>query len=136
CQVNFLPLYFEGAGKEDFEGCECLFSESNGLAPGTRLATPFHRHQAIEEFAKFWSYQKHAESANFIHGNYKQALDIITNDSSDFNVLAEKLQITHEDCERYLGEEREYLSKRKTEPAEVAAKIDYIAALLRLKDAG
>ncbi|RPD52690.1 hypothetical protein L226DRAFT_548692 [Lentinus tigrinus ALCF2SS1-7] len=62
CQVQFLPLYFAGAGKEDFEGCERLFSESNALAPGTRLATQFHRHQAIEQFAVFWSRQKHAES--------------------------------------------------------------------------
>lgn len=65
CQVQFLPLYFRGAGKEDFEGCERLFSESNSLAPGTRLATPFHRHQAIEEFAMFWSRQKHAESGTY-----------------------------------------------------------------------
>ena len=66
CQVQYHPLYFAGAGKEDFEGCERLFSESNALASGTRLATPFHRHQAIEEFAKFWSCQKHAESG--MHG--------------------------------------------------------------------
>ncbi len=62
CQVQFLPLYFTGAGKEDFEGCERLFSESNSLASGTRLASTFHRHQAIEQFAAFWSLQKHAES--------------------------------------------------------------------------
>ncbi|KAI0684967.1 hypothetical protein C8T65DRAFT_712851 [Cerioporus squamosus] len=113
CQVQFLPLYFSGAGKEDFEGSERLFSESNALAPGTRLATPFHRHQAIEQFAMFWSRQKHAESGNFIYNNYKQALDIIRIDGE---------AITHEDAERYLTEER-------AEPPEVAQKIDYVEAL-------
>ncbi len=153
CQVHFHPLYYAGAGKEDFEGCERLFSESNGLASGTRLATPFHRHQAIEEFAKFWSLQKHAETGafcrareglcgadtvvgNFIYNNYRQALGIIANDTEAFDVLAAKLSITHEDCEQYLVQEREYLAKRKTEPAEVAAKIDYVAGLLQLGKAG
>ncbi|RDX44104.1 hypothetical protein OH76DRAFT_1458094 [Lentinus brumalis] len=136
CQVQFLPLYFSGAGKEDFEGCERLFSESNALASGTRLATPFHRHQAIEQFATFWSYQKHAESGNFIYDNYKQALGIIASDTEAFNALANTLGVTHDDCERYLREEREYLAKRKSEPPEIAAKIDYVAALIHLEKAG
>ncbi|TFK79062.1 hypothetical protein K466DRAFT_606431 [Polyporus arcularius HHB13444] len=136
CQVQYHPLYFVGAGKEDFEGCERLFSESNGLAPGTRLATPFHRHQAIEQFAQFWSRQKHAESGNFIYNNYKQALSILSEDTAAFEVIAAKLAITHEDCDMYLVQEREYLAKRKSEPPEVAAKIDYVAALLRLEKAG
>ncbi|KZT63507.1 hypothetical protein DAEQUDRAFT_680262, partial [Daedalea quercina L-15889] len=28
CQLDWHPLYMEGVGKEDFEGCERLFSES------------------------------------------------------------------------------------------------------------
>ncbi|TFK80109.1 hypothetical protein K466DRAFT_605604 [Polyporus arcularius HHB13444] len=117
CQVRFLPLYRPGVGKEDFEGCERLFSESNALAPGTRLSTPFHRHQAIEQFATFWSHQKHAESGTFIFNNYKQAVDIISTDTAAFDVFAAQLHITHDDCERYLREEREYLAK----PAKKAA---------------
>ncbi|RPD53405.1 hypothetical protein L226DRAFT_548449 [Lentinus tigrinus ALCF2SS1-7] len=128
CQVRFHPLYFVGAGKEDFEECERLFSESNGLASGTRLATPFHRCQAIEEFAKFWSCQKHAKSGNFIYNNYKQALNILSIDAEAFDVLARQLSITHQDCDQYLEQEQEYLAKCKTEPPEVAVKIDYIAA--------
>ena len=62
CQVHFHPLYFKGAGKEDFEGCERLFSESNALAAGTRLSSRFHRWQAIEQFLQFWNAAKHAES--------------------------------------------------------------------------
>lgn len=62
CQVHWHPMYLEGIGKEDMEGCERLFSASNGLAPSTRLATRFHRQQAIEEHFQFWSADKHAES--------------------------------------------------------------------------
>ena len=65
CQVHWLPLYFDGAGKEDFEGCERLFSASNHLASGTRLASPFHRRQAIEDFLQNWDEQKTAESGEY-----------------------------------------------------------------------
>ncbi|OCH84141.1 hypothetical protein OBBRIDRAFT_786534 [Obba rivulosa] len=62
CQVYWHPLYLDGVRKEDFEGCERCFSESNALTSGTRLASAFHRHQAIEQFFGFWSEQKHIES--------------------------------------------------------------------------
>lgn len=62
CQVHWHPMYIEGIGKEDLEGCERLFSASNGLAPTTRLATRFHRQQEIEEHFQFWSADKHIES--------------------------------------------------------------------------
>ena len=62
CQVYWHPRYFEGTGKEDFKGCERLFSASNHLASGTRLASVFHRRQAIEEFLQQWSRSKHEES--------------------------------------------------------------------------
>lgn len=62
CQVYWHPTYMLGIGKEDLEGCERLFSASNALAPTTRLATPFHRHQDIEEHFLFWDEDKHFES--------------------------------------------------------------------------
>ncbi|GBE84231.1 hypothetical protein SCP_0602090 [Sparassis crispa] len=93
CQVHWHPLYMDGVSKEDFEGCERCFSELNALAPGTRLAMSFHRHQAIEQFFGFWDEQKHIESGNFIYNNYKQALDIIMQDSEVLDVLSEELNI-------------------------------------------
>lgn len=62
CQVYWHPTYIDGIGKEDLEGCERVFSASNALAAGTRLATRFHRQQDIEEHFLFWSMDKHAES--------------------------------------------------------------------------
>ncbi len=62
CQVHWHPMYVEGIGKEDLEGCERVFSASNALASTTRLATAFHRIQDIEEHFLFWDESKHVES--------------------------------------------------------------------------
>lgn len=65
CQVHWHPNYIEGIGKEDLEGCEQVFSASNALAPGTRLASRFHRQQDIEEHLLFWSDNKTFESGMY-----------------------------------------------------------------------
>ena len=62
CQVFWHPTYVKGIGKEDLEGCERVFSASNALASTTRLATPFHRVQDIEEHFLVWDEDKHVES--------------------------------------------------------------------------
>ncbi|KAI0323191.1 hypothetical protein GY45DRAFT_1265025, partial [Cubamyces sp. BRFM 1775] len=133
CQVNWHPLYTPGVGKEDFEGCERCFSESNALAPGTRLSTAFHRHQAIEQFFGFWSDQKHAESGKFILDNYRQALDIIKDDTAVLELLCKQLGIGPSDFEQYLQDEQKYYTSRRVEPPEVAAELDYVESLHRLR---
>lgn len=65
CQVQWHPMYKEGIGKEDLEGCERVFSASNALAPTTRLSSAFHRVQDIEEHFGFWSEDKHVESGEY-----------------------------------------------------------------------
>jgi len=62
CQVHWHPMYISGVGLEDFEECERYFSLSNHVAPGTRLATSFHRHQAIEQHNAFHDDDKYAVS--------------------------------------------------------------------------
>ena len=62
CQISWHPLYNKGVGKEDFEGCERCFAESNALASSTRLATPFHRHQTINDWLSYWAELKHTEA--------------------------------------------------------------------------
>lgn len=60
CQLRWHPMYISGAGLEDFETCERVFSLSNALATSTRHASAFHRIQAIEEYFKFWDEDKYA----------------------------------------------------------------------------
>ena len=62
CQVQWHPMYVEGVGLEDFEECERTFYKSNELASTTRLATPFHHQQQIDEHFFFHDLDKHATS--------------------------------------------------------------------------
>jgi len=62
CQLRWHPMYTEGVGLEDFEECERTFCKSNELASVTRLASPYHRHQHIDEHFRFHDEDKHASS--------------------------------------------------------------------------
>jgi len=62
CQVHWHPMYMEGVSLEDFEECERTFYKSNELASITRLASPFHRQQQIDEHFFFHDLDKHAAS--------------------------------------------------------------------------
>ncbi|KAG6377662.1 hypothetical protein JVT61DRAFT_14427 [Boletus reticuloceps] len=59
CQLDWHPMYIQGTGHTEGEGCEHVFSASNDLARGTRHASRFHRHQAIEEHFGFWNEDKY-----------------------------------------------------------------------------
>lgn len=50
CQLDNLATYVKGMGIEDLEGCERLFSKSNGLARSVRYASAFHRQQSIRTY--------------------------------------------------------------------------------------
>jgi len=65
CQLHYHPQYIAALGIEDFETCERCFSISNGLAANTRLATRFHRQQAIEQHFRFQDQDKYAELSEY-----------------------------------------------------------------------
>ena len=73
CQTSWHLLYVEGAGLEDFEECEHTFSKSNKLASVTRLSTPFHRHQQIDEHFMFHDDDKHASSGKCVQSHFPSA---------------------------------------------------------------
>jgi hypothetical protein len=66
CQVSWHPLYTDGVGMEDFEECERTFVGSNGLGSITRLSTPFHRHQEVDEHFEFHDQDKYASCGQLI----------------------------------------------------------------------
>lgn len=68
CQLRWHPMYTEGVGLEDFEECERTFSKSNELASVTRLASPFHRRQHMDEHYRFHDQDKHAASGKSSFG--------------------------------------------------------------------
>ena len=67
CQCQWHPLFVEGVGIEDFEECERTFCRSNELASVTRLATPSHRQQHIDEHFYFHDLDKHASSGIILY---------------------------------------------------------------------
>ncbi|KAJ7683507.1 hypothetical protein B0H14DRAFT_2422398 [Mycena olivaceomarginata] len=94
CQLSWHPMYMEGVGLEDFEECEHTFSLSNNLANCTRLATPFHRQQQIDEHFHFHDKDKYVASGNFIFQNYRQAVEKIVLNSVRLEALEEQLHTT------------------------------------------
>ncbi|KAJ6617481.1 hypothetical protein B0H10DRAFT_2218435 [Mycena sp. CBHHK59/15] len=134
CQIGWHPLYVEGVGLEDFEECERTFAKSNNLASITRLSSPFHRQQQIDEHFYFHDLDKHASSGNFIFQNYRQALEKISASTQLLEDLERALKTCGEDYEKYLNDEKEYFLSRKSEPPEVAETVQYMDLLIKLRD--
>ncbi|KAH7904704.1 hypothetical protein BJ138DRAFT_1235525 [Hygrophoropsis aurantiaca] len=126
---------FHGAGKEDFETCERTFSESNALAPETRFASEFHRHQAIDEHFVFADEEKYAALSKFIYNNYRQALSAIATAETFLNQRHQVTGMKPEDYESDLEEEREYLKKMHRTQPEGSVEVDYVVALQELEEA-
>ncbi|KAK7016037.1 hypothetical protein R3P38DRAFT_3321519 [Favolaschia claudopus] len=135
CQIGWHPMYVEGVGLEDFEECERTFSKSNHLAASTRLATPFHRQQQIDEHFHFHDLDKHASSGNFIYQNYRQALEKITFNAAQLSLLEQSLGTTASDYEKYHAAEVKYFASLRQEPEEVQRTIDYMERLQKYGEA-
>ncbi|KAJ7473498.1 hypothetical protein FB451DRAFT_1133999 [Mycena latifolia] len=131
CQNRWHPQYVEGVGLEDFEECERTFCLSNNLATVTRLSTPFHRQQQIDEHFNFHDLDKHAASGNFIFQNYRQATEKIAMNSIALQELEAHLHTTSTDYEQYLLDEREHLERLKREPPEVVWTVEYMELLMK-----
>ncbi|KAF8164965.1 hypothetical protein B0H34DRAFT_687229 [Crassisporium funariophilum] len=134
CQLHWHPMYTEGVGLEDFEECERTFGKSNELASVTRLASPYHRVQHIDEHFMFHDQDKHAASGNFIFQNYHQALDKIETDSQQLAALSLRLKTTDADYETYLQAERDHLQSLKAEPEHVQQAVDYMELLAKVRE--
>lgn len=66
CQLKWHPMHTRGAGCEDFEGCERVFSDSNKVAICTRHASTFHRRQAILRFITRWNSDRYRELSKLL----------------------------------------------------------------------
>ncbi|PPQ90198.1 hypothetical protein CVT25_001370, partial [Psilocybe cyanescens] len=75
CQCHWHPMYMDGVGLEDFEECERTFAKSNELAAVTRLATPYHRHQQIDEHFRFHDDDKYACTTGHVNAIGTQWLE-------------------------------------------------------------
>jgi hypothetical protein len=150
CQIGWHPLYVEGVGLEDFEECERTFAKSNNLASTTRLCSPFHRQQQIDEHFFFHDLDKHASSGrsfnfcsnhltpfstgNFIFQNYRQAIEKISINTQQLEELERTLKTGATDYEKFLNDEKQYFVDRKSEPPEIALTMEYMDLLIKLRN--
>lgn len=134
CQHGHHPLYLPGAGLEDFETCERIFSSSNDCARITRHATDFHRHQRIDAHFRQWDADKFEALATFIFNNYRQALLILAEYQEHLG-KPEWAGFDELTFARWREEEMEYLNGLKTEPEESTLAVEYVNALETLEEA-
>ena len=71
---------------------------------------------------------------NFIYQNYRQALERIKIDTPQLAALSTRLGIGPDDFERYLEEERAYLTGLRNEREGVKETADYMDLLFELDD--
>ena len=83
CQLKHYPYGIAGAGLEDFETMERIFSLSNALARGTRYTSKFTRHLYMEVYFEHWDNEKYNKLANFIYSNFCQAADILDKEAHE-----------------------------------------------------
>ncbi|OJA11661.1 hypothetical protein AZE42_10559 [Rhizopogon vesiculosus] len=112
CQLFSLTTYIKGLGIEDLETCERTFSKSNSLASGLHYASIFHHQQAIDSYFEHNDdFEVYANLSNFLHNNYKQALNILTNGSAVLPKLMQDLRVVDEsDFEHWLDEEKKLVN--------------------------
>ncbi|KAI5994652.1 hypothetical protein EDD15DRAFT_2165753 [Pisolithus albus] len=134
CQLRFLARYVDGMGLEDLEGCERMFSKTNGLASAVRYASTFHRWQAIAGYiAHNDEHEVYQNLTTMILNNYRQALRIIQEGKNTLPCLMDDLGITDVSVFRmWLLEENEYLAARSREPEEETLQMEYWQKLVNL----
>ncbi|KIK21693.1 hypothetical protein PISMIDRAFT_103621 [Pisolithus microcarpus 441] len=136
CQLGWHPMYIEGTGNMEGEGCEHVFSAFNELAQSTRHATWFHRHQAIEQHIAFWNQDKYEALTCFIQNHYREAMESVRRLSSELSFLKAALNITDDDFPRFIAKECSYLSSLKELLAQDIQKVHYVQVLDDLKEKG
>ncbi|KAG0706446.1 hypothetical protein DFH29DRAFT_872226 [Suillus ampliporus] len=94
CQLDWHPMYIDGTGHTEGEGCEHVFAFSNELARSTRHASAFHRHQTIEEHFSFWNEDKYAALSTFLRNHYREGLMSIQTLKAELAVLRDALGLT------------------------------------------
>ncbi|KAF8163878.1 hypothetical protein K438DRAFT_1618050 [Mycena galopus ATCC 62051] len=134
CQLKYLATYVEGMGIEDLEGCERLFSKSNGLSRSVRYASVFHRKQTIRVYlAHVDTFDTYANLSTFLVNNYKQAVSILDTEKSVKCAMAQA-GVTEEMMKTRLEEEKAYLDGLSVEPEEETDQMEYYQQLVNLQD--
>ncbi|KAG2117740.1 hypothetical protein DEU56DRAFT_874074 [Suillus clintonianus] len=134
CQLQHHSKHKLGAGLEDFEMCERVFSESNALASEIRNTTEFHRHQALDEHFHFADMDRYAALSDFIFNNYVQALTSISTTTTFLANFHASNPTLDPDFDGDLEDECLFLQHLATKKDESSVEIDYVKALNKYEE--
>jgi hypothetical protein len=133
CQRKNHPLYIKGAGLEDLETMERIFSASNSVARLTRHASANNRRTFIDMHFTQWDEDKYLNLGLMLYNNYQQALAVIAEDSEAMNETLDTLGITEETLAVYVNEESLYVEQLGKEPEWSLHSIVYVELLQELQ---
>ncbi|KAI0346613.1 hypothetical protein BDW22DRAFT_1462444 [Trametopsis cervina] len=134
CQMQFHPNNLKGAGLEDLETMERIFSASNQLASVTRYASPYRRRLFMEAYFRQWDEDKTLNTGTFILSNYKQALEILEHDGEVLREGMKSLAITSADMDAWEHEELCFFSHLGEEAEYDVHAVAYVELLQELRD--
>ncbi|KAI0684138.1 hypothetical protein BC835DRAFT_1293887 [Cytidiella melzeri] len=134
CQMQFHPNNLAGAGLEDLETMERIFSASNQLASVTRYASPYRRRLFIEAYFRQWDEDKSLNTGTFILSNYRQALEIVEHDAEVLREAMESLGITEANMDEWEREEMGFFARLGDEDNYDVHAVAYVELLQELRD--
>ena len=134
CQCRNHPHGIVGMGIEDLETLERIFSFSNQLASVTRYASAFHRQVFIDLFFKQCDEEKYQNLGLMLYNNYRQALDIISEESPALSKAMASFGIDEKVLEQWHEEEVEYFETLGKEPEWDVHAMAYVELLQELRD--
>ena len=108
CQTKNHPSVIEGAGLEDGETLERIFSASNALASVTRTASKYRRRMLVDAYFQHWDEEKYANISLMLYNNYVQALGILEVDMAALDEAMTSFGVTMEDVAHWGTEEQDY----------------------------
>lgn len=135
CQQHHHPNIIPGAGLEDFEGMERIFSASNWPARVIRYASAYRRRLWIVLHFGQWDEDKYLNLGQMLYDNYIQALQIIATEGLALNDALSSLKLTKADLDAYARDEIEYVQTLRSHTRFDERAVAYVCRLQRLKAA-
>lgn len=135
CQDKNHPNGIQGVGLEDLSTMERIFSSSNQLASVVRYSSAYNRRAFIDLFFRQWDEDRYLNLGKMLFDNYRQALDIISNDGFALEQAKLSLGIGDVDLQAWRREQSEYLTTLGDESEWDVHAIAYVELLHKLRDA-
>jgi hypothetical protein len=132
--MQFHPNNIPGAGLEDLETMERIFSASNQIASVTRYASPYRRRLFLEAYFRQWDEDKVANTGSFILNNYQQALKIIERDGRVLQEAMDSLKISSADMDEWQREELSHFARLGEEADYDVHAVAYVELLQELRE--